>query len=88
MPRLPRKSLPRLGSVSTNTNVSADVIRLFDTGNNMKTMQPISGDIRTNHIWLLHQEHLPRIDTDWIGIYDPENNQPLARKDALLKYVK
>lgn len=77
----------RIGPVPSSTNVAADVVRLFDTGNNLKTMQPLTGDIRTNHIWLLHQEHLPGIDTDWIGVYDPEDIQPVSRKDELLKYL-
>lgn len=78
---------PKVGPVPGSTNCAPDVVRLFDTMNSLKNIFPISGDIRTNHIWLLHQEHLPGIDTDWLGIYDPEDIQPVSRKDELLKYL-
>jgi hypothetical protein len=49
----------------------------------------VASDIRTNHIWLLHQELNPNLDnSDWIGIYDPEDIQPIRKKNELLKYLK
>ena len=66
-----------------------DAVEIFDTGNSEMNFSPLTGDIRTNHIWLLRRESKPsNFDTDWIGIYDPEDIQPISMKEELLKHLK
>ena len=91
---------PAIGGYSSNqfgffdvrrrgTNYPKDVIEIFDTGNSAFSMTPISGDIRTNHIWLLHHVQPPvHTDSDMIGIVDPEDIQPVSKKAELMRYLK
>jgi hypothetical protein len=71
-------------------NYSENVVELFDTGNSVRSFEPISGDIRADQIWLLR--HLrPSIErrdsTDAPGIWDPEDIQPIRRETDLRKYL-
>ena len=68
--------------------VKDGALEIWDTGNS--AIGPWhSGDIRTNQIWLLHQDREPNLDnSDWIGIYDPEDIQPISKKSELLRYLK
>lgn len=71
------------------TNYPSDVIEVFDTGNSAHSSTPITGDIRTNHIWLLHHVRPPvHNDSDMIGVVDPEDIQPVRKKDELMKLLK
>lgn len=71
------------------TNYPKDVVEVFDTGNSAMSVTPITGDIRTNHIWLLHHVQSPHHnDSDMIGVRDPEDIQPIHKKEELLKHVK
>ncbi len=66
-----------------------DVVEIWDSGTSDMPSSPVASDIQTNHIWLLHREtHAANFDTDWIGIYDPEDIRPVSQKDELLKYLK
>ena len=48
----------------------------------------ITGDIRTNHIWLLHHVRPPlHDDSDMIGVKDPGDIQPMAEKAELLRHL-
>jgi len=79
---------PIVGGVDAK-NMPKDAVALWDTGNSQMPVSPICRDLRTNQIWLLRREKIPQLDnSDWIGIYDPEDVQPLAKKDALLKWLK
>ena len=61
------------------------VLKIFDTGNSITTFAPVSGDIGTNQIWLLRRvQNAGNNDSGWLGIYDPEDIQPVSRKSALL----
>ena len=82
----------RAGDYSSN-----DVVEIFDTGSSGKPAKCLTGDIRTNHIWLLRYE--PPLSTNSsasnssappqvIGIQDPEDIQPLSRREELLRYLK
>jgi hypothetical protein len=70
------------------TNGGAAAVELWDTGNSVLGGPPVSGDLRANQIWLLRQvKNAVNEDTDWIGIYDPEDIQPLSQKAELVKYL-
>jgi hypothetical protein len=70
------------------TNGGTAAVEIWDTGNSQRSGSPVSGDLRTNQIWLLRQEkNAVNEDTDWMGIYDPEDIQPLSRKAELMKYL-
>jgi hypothetical protein len=76
---------PMAGRFGSGTN---GVLEIYDTGNSAMNGWH-SGDIHTNQIWLLHQERNPSLDnSDWIGIYDPEDIQPVSKKSELLRYLK
>ena len=60
-----------------------DVIEIFDTGSTVN-LSPIADDIRKDHIWLLRVEHTRFNDgEDALGIYDPEDIQPLTKRPQL-----
>jgi hypothetical protein len=71
------------GRFGSSTN---DALEIYDTSD----VTPWhSGDIHTNQIWLLHQRREPNLDnSDWIGIYDPEDIQPMSKKSELMTYLK
>ena len=76
---------PMAGRFGSSTN---GALEIYDTGGSIMTDWH-SGDIHTNQIWLLHQERKPTLDnSDWIGIYDPEDIQPTSKRSALLRYLK
>jgi len=76
---------PRVGI----TNYLKGAVEVVDWGNSEEPGWAIPGDMRTNHIWLLRREsHPSNFDTDWIGVYDPEDIQPISKKGELLKYLK
>jgi hypothetical protein len=62
------------------------VLEIYDTADIPRC---VSGDIHTNQIWLLRRVPKPvNDDTDWIGIYDPEDIQPISKKSELMTYLK
>ena len=66
-------------------NYPNGIIEIVDSGSNGGI---VTGDIRTNHIWLLHHVQPPiHNDSDMIGVIDPEDIQPISKKDELLKYL-
>ena len=68
-----------------------DVIEIIDTGNSAMSGTPITGDLRTNHIWLLRHlspKERNHNDSEWIGIRDPEDIQPIRKRGELLRYLK
>ena len=72
-----------------STNYPKNAVEVFDTGNSAKSFSPITGDIRTNHIWLLRHLQSPNHnDSDMIGVRDPEDIQPMRKKEELLKYLQ
>ncbi len=81
-----------------NTNYPKDVIEVFDTGNSISGLPPFTGDIRTNHIWLLRHTYrgsnYPDLTysyycrSNWLSIYDPEDIQPMRRKNDLMRHLK
>ena len=66
----------------TETNYDADVVEIIDDGGSPTTLRRISGDVRTNHIWLLRSQTRGS-GSDRIGIHDPEDIQPLSRQPVL-----
>ena len=86
-----------LDARSTRTNYPKDVIEIFDTGSSSVSLAPITGDIRTNHVWLLHHVKytspgFPTFatihDSDMIGVVDPEDIQPIGKRDELLRQLR
>jgi len=77
------------GSKTTKTNYPSDIIQVLDTGSTGGGAFVFTGDIRTNHIWLLHHVRPPwHHDSDMIGVLDPEDIQPMAKKAELMSYLK
>jgi len=71
------------------TNYPKGVVEVTDWGNSVRPGWPTPGDIRTNHIWLLRRvQKAINFDSDWIGVYDPEDIQPVERREQLLRYLK
>lgn len=70
----------------SRTNYPSDVVEIFDTADSVRY---VASDIRTNHIWLLRHVY-PAVhnDSDMIGVLDPEDIQPMQKKDELLKYLR
>jgi hypothetical protein len=87
-----QSSDPFWGPRYVGTNYPKDVVEIFDgiIGNT----EPITGDIRTNHIWLLRHDRslTPSPEANFSSenpaIYDPEDIQPIARRKELVKYLK
>ena len=71
----------RMGS----TNYPKDVIEILDSG---RPGGRVASDIRMDHIWFLHRQPQERHDSDMIGVFDPEDIQPMDRKQAILKLIK
>ena len=76
------------------SNPPKDIIEIWDIATSLKSTLPISGDVRTNHIWLL-RHFSPVLEADKtnslakvIGVGDPEDIQPVSKRDELLKYLK
>jgi hypothetical protein len=70
------------------TNYPEDaVVVMADPGSGKHAF--ITGDIRTNHIWLLHHVRPPgNDDSDMIGVKDPGDIQPMAKKAEVLTYLR
>ena len=79
--------------VITTPGYPAEMVQIFDTGNSVRPPRAISGDIRTNHIWLLRHD-LSRNNAesnrtpDMLTVYDPEDVQPVAWRDELIRLLK
>jgi hypothetical protein len=73
-----------------HTNYPKDIIEVFDTGNSRLSMAPITGDLRTNHIWLLRHEPSRHYTcrSNRFSIYDPEDIQPIGKRPELTKHLK
>jgi hypothetical protein len=77
----------RFGSINIRrgqTNYPKDIIEIIDTGNSYQTGVPITGDIRTNHIWLLRRAKVGE-NSGIIGVYDPQDIQPIGMKGEVLR---
>jgi hypothetical protein len=80
-----------LNAAHGRTNYPKDAIEIFDTGNSALSFTPITGDLRTNHVWLLRHlspKERNHNDSEMIGIRDPEDIQPIRKRDELLRYLK
>lgn len=72
------------------TNYPKDMVQIICTGFSTfdETLLP-TGDIRTNHVWLLRHEDLPGMGKlDRLSVFDPEDIQRIARKEELLGVLK
>ena len=71
------------------TNYPKGAVEIIDSGNSERlTGWATPGDMRTNHVWLLHQvQSSVNQDSDWIGVYDPEDIQPLSKKSEISKLL-
>jgi hypothetical protein len=69
---------------SGRTNYANDVVEVFDTGNSVEVWAPITGDIRTNHIWLLRRAKVGQ-SSGLIGVYDPQDIQPVGMRSEVLR---
>jgi hypothetical protein len=70
------------------TNYPPDVIELFDTGNSLVGLPPVTGDLQTNHVWLLRHANKYDAHTNCLYIRDPEDVQPLSRLGQLKSKLK
>lgn len=70
----------------TATTYATDVVEIVDIAGSPATLRPISGDIRTNHIWLLRSEAWGSA-SNRIGIHDPDDIQPLGRRAVLENWI-
>jgi hypothetical protein len=76
-----RRQLPWL----VPSNFPPDIIEIYDTGTSSGTTC-LTGDIRTNHIWMLWHAPLGRSNyTELLAIATPEDIQPLKKREALLQ---
>ena len=66
------------------TNYPRDIVEIFDTGNSFETAVPITGDIRTNHIWLLRSQKVGS-SSGIIGVYEPQDIQPIGMRSEILR---
>jgi len=73
-----------------NTNYPKEIIEIFDTGNSMHGQPPLTGDLRTNHIWLIRREgsRIYSCRSNLLSVYDPEDIQSLRRRVDLVKHLK
>jgi hypothetical protein len=73
-----------------NTNYPQEVIEIYDSGNSAVSMVAFTGDIRTNHIWVLRHEpsYTYNCRSNLISVYDPQDIQPLSKRVDLEKYLK
>jgi hypothetical protein len=73
-------------SVGADTN---EEVEILDTGSTKQASPPVARDVQSDHIWLLHSvTNAANNDSDWIGVYDPEDVQPLTNRDEVLKLLK
>jgi hypothetical protein len=72
------------------TNYPKDFVEIAYTGTERSPdVDQLTGDVRTNHIWLLRSEEEPgRGKLDRLSIFDPEDIQRMARKEELLRVLK
>jgi len=95
--------LPVVGGYSSNylgsvfdfrtTGYPKDIVQIFDTGTSAKPPRPITGDIRTNHIWLLRRDPIQTgiqssKRTNLFEIFDPEDIRPIEQETRLTKLIK
>jgi hypothetical protein len=76
------------------TNYSKDMVELFRFSSSNAGEPPVTGDIRTNHIWLLRRNRTlspdiePGSTSELQAVYDPEDVQPISKRSDLLQYLK
>jgi hypothetical protein len=82
--------LQTLNSKWPHTNYPKYIIEVFDTGNSFRGLPPFTGDIRTNHIWLLRHEPSRTYPcrSNRLSIYDPEDIQPIRKRPDLTRHLK
>lgn len=95
-PVVGRYSSNKFGAVfdGRTSNPPKGIIEVWDTATSVKSTLPISGDVRTNHIWLLRHSY-PVLEADKtnslanvVGVGDPEDIQPVSKRDEVLQYLK
>jgi len=98
--------IPVIGGYSTNelgqfiyedTNCHCpDMVQLYDHNTQVGPENLFTGDIRTNHIWLLHRDvwfplatdRESRFATNGLWIFDPEDVQPLSKREQLIRLLQ
>jgi hypothetical protein len=72
------------------TNYPKGVVEVFDNTISPVQSRPFTGDIRTNHIWLLRRKPMSssvnRLNI-LLGVYDPEDIQPIRRRGDIATYL-
>jgi hypothetical protein len=79
----------KIGKAHLDDQVKAGEIRIYDTGNSILNLTPITGDLNQDQIWLL------RVNCDGSGsaaaklrVYDPEDIQPILKEDVILGLIE
>jgi hypothetical protein len=67
-------------------------IQIMDTGNSSFSLTPLVPDARDDHLWFLRTHgpsptSAPAVAPDRLGIYDPEDLQPITLKEYFLAYL-
>jgi hypothetical protein len=64
---------------------------LFDNNPNGGSEDPLIADIRKDQIWLIRKgkgDDRSVSSTDTLGVFEPQDVQPLSKEQQLKKYVK
>lgn len=69
-----------------------DIIEVVKTPGSRVDLNPITGDIRTNHVWLLRSmnvigSHTWSCGSNLYSVFDPEDIQPISKTRDLIKLV-
>lgn len=72
-----------------DTNYPPSLIAVYDTGNSVASYMPLTGDIRSNHIWCLRYFKFPSYgQTNVMSIFDPEDVRSTAWRQHLNALIK
>lgn len=71
------------------TNFPKDFTAIYDTGNSCASYAPVTGDIRSNHIWFLRYFVYPGCgESNALTVFDPEDIKPIDLKENTLLIIK
>jgi hypothetical protein len=69
-------------------NIKVGEIKIYDTGNSQFSDFPITGDLNQDQIWLLRVCYDGKgIATKRLRVWDPEDIQPLSKKEVLSRLI-